>query len=482
MDLVMAERARIPQIAAEFRLSPPQVHALRLLEPEQPLPMGRLACALGCDASNVTGIVDRLEQRGLIERRPSDRDRRVKVLVVTTSGREGAKGAHDPAGRAAAVHRVALPGRSQAARGPAPARAQPSSRRTSAVIWSAGACSAAKRRAAAASPFSRPARSASSIARRRPARAASAIRSSVRWCTRRNAPKPRVAARRPVRDPRARRAARRRRPRAPRARPGSRCRSGRACRATGEARTGRARPPGRSRARPPRARTRAPGRRPRTATAGSRRRAHTPSLRPRARSSGTSAANASPAATKNERENAWVAARLAWSVSSRLEPGVLGRVLGARVLRVEHRAEVGQAVPALRQRVGDRLPEVELGLDREARVDDGRSPGPLGRDLLRVEVGREERRQDEEAEDDAAVPERHRPSSVQAVGREAAERSDRQRAEGQREAAADQDLRRERPHHLGVRQDRRARRARRRPGSRRTARSRRARTARRPTR
>ena len=88
MDLVMAERARIPQIAAEFRLSPPQVHALRLLEPDQPLPMGRLACALGCDASNVTGIVDRLEQRGLIERRPSALDRRVKVLVVTAQGAE----------------------------------------------------------------------------------------------------------------------------------------------------------------------------------------------------------------------------------------------------------------------------------------------------------------------------------------------------------------------------------------------------------
>jgi DNA-binding MarR family transcriptional regulator len=48
--------------------------------------MGRLACALGCDASNVTGIVDRLEKRGLIERRPSERDRRVKVLVVTPEG------------------------------------------------------------------------------------------------------------------------------------------------------------------------------------------------------------------------------------------------------------------------------------------------------------------------------------------------------------------------------------------------------------
>jgi MarR family transcriptional regulator, organic hydroperoxide resistance regulator len=88
MDLVMAERARIPQIAAEFRLSPPQVHALRVLSPEQPLPMGRLACALGCDASNVTGIVDRLEARGLVERRSAEGDRRVKALTITPAGLE----------------------------------------------------------------------------------------------------------------------------------------------------------------------------------------------------------------------------------------------------------------------------------------------------------------------------------------------------------------------------------------------------------
>src|SRR6476659_8010526 len=88
MDLVMAERARIPQIAAEFQLSPPQVHALRMLQPEQPLPMGRLACALGCDTINLTGIVDRLEQRGLSELRPSDRDRRVNVAVDPAQGAE----------------------------------------------------------------------------------------------------------------------------------------------------------------------------------------------------------------------------------------------------------------------------------------------------------------------------------------------------------------------------------------------------------
>ena len=113
MDLVMAERARLPQIAAEFRLSPPQVHALRVLSPEQPLPMGRLACALGCDASNVTGIVDRLEKRGLIERRPSERDRRVKVLVITA---EGARV------RRRLLHRLGEPPQSIAALSPADRR------------------------------------------------------------------------------------------------------------------------------------------------------------------------------------------------------------------------------------------------------------------------------------------------------------------------------------------------------------------------
>jgi len=48
--------------------------------------MGRLAEALACDASNVTGLVDRLEQRGLVRRRSSGEDRRVKVLELTPAG------------------------------------------------------------------------------------------------------------------------------------------------------------------------------------------------------------------------------------------------------------------------------------------------------------------------------------------------------------------------------------------------------------
>ena len=48
--------------------------------------MGSLAEALACDASNVTGLVDRLESRGFIRRKPTAGDRRVKVLELTPSG------------------------------------------------------------------------------------------------------------------------------------------------------------------------------------------------------------------------------------------------------------------------------------------------------------------------------------------------------------------------------------------------------------
>jgi DNA-binding MarR family transcriptional regulator len=80
------QRASLPAMAAELELSPAQCHLLNLIEPGRPVPMGQLAGALSCDASNVTGLVDRLESRGLIERRPSEADRRVKVLSLTPLG------------------------------------------------------------------------------------------------------------------------------------------------------------------------------------------------------------------------------------------------------------------------------------------------------------------------------------------------------------------------------------------------------------
>ena len=84
--LFFAQRANLPPLAAELQLSPTQCHVLHLIEPDRPMAMGQLAETLACDASNVTGLVDRLESRGLVRRRPSAGDRRVKVLVLTPTG------------------------------------------------------------------------------------------------------------------------------------------------------------------------------------------------------------------------------------------------------------------------------------------------------------------------------------------------------------------------------------------------------------
>jgi len=85
-ELFTSNRTRFLAIASEFELAPAQLMALKALDPEDPVPMRDLACALACDNSNVTGIVDRLEARGLVERRPAPHDRRVKMLVVTPEG------------------------------------------------------------------------------------------------------------------------------------------------------------------------------------------------------------------------------------------------------------------------------------------------------------------------------------------------------------------------------------------------------------
>jgi MarR family transcriptional regulator, organic hydroperoxide resistance regulator len=79
-------RPRMIRIAAEFGLTPPQLFALKALDPDHPVPMSALASTLRCDNSNVTGLVDRLEGQGLVERRPGDRDRRLRMLVVTERG------------------------------------------------------------------------------------------------------------------------------------------------------------------------------------------------------------------------------------------------------------------------------------------------------------------------------------------------------------------------------------------------------------
>ncbi|KAB2343023.1 MarR family winged helix-turn-helix transcriptional regulator [Actinomadura rudentiformis] len=77
-------REGFTRTAAELDLPPTQAQALASLEGSAR--MRDLAEVLACDASNVTGIVDGLERRGLVTRQPDPADRRVKHLVLTEEG------------------------------------------------------------------------------------------------------------------------------------------------------------------------------------------------------------------------------------------------------------------------------------------------------------------------------------------------------------------------------------------------------------
>jgi DNA-binding MarR family transcriptional regulator len=77
---------RFPAAATKLGLAPKQLGVLWRLEPGAEVPMRSLAESLHCDASYMTDLVDKLEQRGMIERRSSAEDRRVKLIALTPLG------------------------------------------------------------------------------------------------------------------------------------------------------------------------------------------------------------------------------------------------------------------------------------------------------------------------------------------------------------------------------------------------------------
>ena len=86
LNLLRADQGPLLKIWAEFDLSSAQGELLCSLEPEETAAMVSIARTLHCHDSNVTGLVDRLEQRGLIERRSDPKDRRVKLIALTKEG------------------------------------------------------------------------------------------------------------------------------------------------------------------------------------------------------------------------------------------------------------------------------------------------------------------------------------------------------------------------------------------------------------
>ena len=85
MSLFVERRDVMLHLLAEHDLTPPHAHALGMLR-DGPQRMRDLADLMACDASYITAVVDRLEERGLAERRASPADRRAKEIALTPAG------------------------------------------------------------------------------------------------------------------------------------------------------------------------------------------------------------------------------------------------------------------------------------------------------------------------------------------------------------------------------------------------------------
>lgn len=92
--LMEAQQRRWTRGVAELGLTMVQAHALMELAAAEPGPMSRIAAQLHVDPSWVTGLVDRLEERGDVVRRPSPSDRRVKIVQLTEQGRQTNEALH----------------------------------------------------------------------------------------------------------------------------------------------------------------------------------------------------------------------------------------------------------------------------------------------------------------------------------------------------------------------------------------------------
>lgn len=88
LSIVLAAllRESFDEQAAALGLSHTAIKVLLQLDAERPRPMRSLAERLRYDPSNLTSVVDRLEHRGLVARRPDQEDRRVKALLLTSQG------------------------------------------------------------------------------------------------------------------------------------------------------------------------------------------------------------------------------------------------------------------------------------------------------------------------------------------------------------------------------------------------------------
>jgi DNA-binding MarR family transcriptional regulator len=94
--LVRAEYLDSQKMSKQYGLTGPQSLVLRLLIKKGALSSADLSRQMYVTPSNITGIIDRLEKKGLVERIRKKGDRRVALITLTRSGQELGQTIPDP--------------------------------------------------------------------------------------------------------------------------------------------------------------------------------------------------------------------------------------------------------------------------------------------------------------------------------------------------------------------------------------------------
>jgi len=88
LEFLMSAKQHIIAISGEFGLTSIQAMTLLLLDANEPRPMKNFCQLYHCDASNITGIIDGLEKKGLVSRQNDAHDRRIKVIQLEPTGKK----------------------------------------------------------------------------------------------------------------------------------------------------------------------------------------------------------------------------------------------------------------------------------------------------------------------------------------------------------------------------------------------------------
>jgi len=94
--LMQAGELFTKELNKTYQVSAPQLHCLLALNENGPLPPSQIARRIMVKSSTVTGIIDRLEQKGLVYRLRNSPDRRVITIQLTEAGKELAQNAPPP--------------------------------------------------------------------------------------------------------------------------------------------------------------------------------------------------------------------------------------------------------------------------------------------------------------------------------------------------------------------------------------------------